>query len=76
MLPLYSRYLKFSAGVLLCAIITLVQAQTDPGVRTGIAGAGGPLPGLSASELARFNEFKDAFQESENVPDGLAPASI
>ena len=73
MLPLYSRYLKFSAGVLLCAIITLVQAQTDPGVRTGIAGAGGPLPGLSASELARFNEFKDAFQESENVPDGLGP---
>jgi len=31
------------------------RGPVDPGVRGGAAGAGGPLPGLSAPELAFFN---------------------
>src|SRR5690349_7297552 len=29
---------------------------TDPGVRGGPAGAGGPLPGMNSNEIALFNE--------------------
>src|SRR5437016_2372872 len=63
------------------------QAQTvapftarDPGVRGGQAGAGGPIPGLTAAELAFFNAGLDAFNEVDSVsgtiPDtglGLGP---
>ena len=46
---------------------------SDPGVRGGPAGAGGPLPGLSANELAFFNLGKEDFEEAEDVADGLGP---
>jgi CxxC motif-containing protein (DUF1111 family) len=46
---------------------------TDPGVRTGAPGAGGPLQGLSNAELQYFNASKDVFQEVDAVPDGLGP---
>jgi CxxC motif-containing protein (DUF1111 family) len=45
----------------------------DPGVRGGAAGAGGPLAGLSASELNFFDVGKDDFEEAEGVGDGLGP---
>jgi len=45
----------------------------DPGVRGGPAGAGGPIAGLTASELAFFNAGKDEFSQAEEVPDGLGP---
>jgi CxxC motif-containing protein (DUF1111 family) len=47
------------------------QAQ-DPGVRDG-AGAGDPLPGLTANQLAFFNAGKAAFNSAEDVADGLGP---
>src|ERR1700752_4377242 len=46
---------------------------TDPGVRGGEPGAGGPLPGLSNAELQFFNASKEVFQEVDVVPDGLGP---
>src|SRR5262245_11946063 len=46
---------------------------TDPGVRTGTPGAGGPLQGLGNAELQYFNAAKDVFGEVDAVPDGLGP---
>jgi CxxC motif-containing protein (DUF1111 family) len=48
-------------------------AQTDPGPRGGTASAGGPVPGLSASLTAAFNQGLTSFREIEAVADGLGP---
>jgi len=45
----------------------------DPGVRGGGPDAGGPLPGLTANQLAFFNQGLEDFNEVEDVPDGLGP---
>jgi len=45
----------------------------DPGVRGGAADAGAPLPGLTANQLAFFDQGKDDFNEAEEVADGLGP---
>jgi CxxC motif-containing protein (DUF1111 family) len=42
-------------------------------VRGGADGAGGPLPGLSANEIAFFELGKDDFAEVEEVDEGLGP---
>jgi len=44
-----------------------MSAQTDPGVRPGVAGAGGPMPGLSTQESQRFSAGLAAFQEVLSV---------
>jgi CxxC motif-containing protein (DUF1111 family) len=49
------------------------SGPTDPGVRNGAPGAGGPLPGLGNLELQYFNASKDVFQEVDTVPNGLGP---
>src|SRR5262252_3836242 len=50
---------------------------SDPGVRGGAAGAGGPISGLDQpvfrGELALFNDGLDTFQEVDEVADGLGP---
>jgi CxxC motif-containing protein (DUF1111 family) len=53
----------------LLAFLTLgtVQAQTDPGVRGGATGAGGPLPALTSQETKLFSQAKDIFQEVDSV---------
>jgi CxxC motif-containing protein (DUF1111 family) len=49
-------------------------SATDPGVRGGPAGAGGPLAGLSAAQLAFFNASEtNRFEEVDDVPGGLGP---
>ena len=48
-----------------------VQA-VDPGVRGGPAGAGGPLPGLNAAELAFFASAQQVFQEIDSVSGTIA----
>jgi CxxC motif-containing protein (DUF1111 family) len=45
----------------------------DPGVRGGLAGAGGPLAGLDADEQAYFTAAKSRFQEIDSVANGLGP---
>jgi CxxC motif-containing protein (DUF1111 family) len=51
-----------------------MPAQTekvvDPGVRGGAAGAGGPLPGLTADETSFFNDGLARFAEIEVVTGG------
>jgi len=49
------------------------SAARDPGVRGAAAGAGAPITGLSATELALFNAGKDDFEEEEKAADGLGP---
>jgi len=50
----------------------ITRAQ-DPGIRTGAATAGGPLPGLTAQELEYFQAGSDDFLEADNVAEGLGP---
>jgi CxxC motif-containing protein (DUF1111 family) len=45
----------------------------DPGMRAGIAGAGSPLPGLTANELQFFRAGNEEFNEIDDVPEGLGP---
>jgi CxxC motif-containing protein (DUF1111 family) len=48
---------------------------TDPGPRGGAAGAGGPLPGLTAAQLAFFTNAQGVFNKVDGVPapGGLGP---
>ena len=48
-------------------------AQVDPGVRGGPAGAGQPLPNLTANERVFFDAGLEDFEEAEGVGDGLGP---
>src|SRR5258707_3198485 len=50
---------------------TSFQAS-DPGVRGGPAGAGGPLAGLSPAEVAFFTSARDVFQEGDSVSGTIA----
>ena len=47
--------------------------QSDPGVRGGAIAAGQPLSGLTAQELAYFNDGLARFLEVDGVPNGLGP---
>jgi CxxC motif-containing protein (DUF1111 family) len=50
---------------------------SDPGVRGGAAGAGGPIAGLDSpvfrGETGLFNDGLETFQEVDAVADGLGP---
>ena len=66
------RHLQRWAGRMASVGLTLslsimLQAQTDPGLRGGAAGAGGPIPGLGNKEGQNFNRGKDAFEEVASV---------
>ena len=56
--------LALGAGMLL--------GQTDPGVRGGGAGAGGPLAGLTIKEGKFFDKGLDAFVEVQSVRGTIA----
>src|SRR6478672_3591994 len=60
------------AAPLFLAMLPL-QAQTDPGVRGGAAGAGGPMANLSVKEGKFFADGKDRFAEVDTVASGLGP---
>jgi len=60
-----TRIVVLACGLVLTASFT--DAQTDPGPRGGVAGAGGPIAGLSTNELTSFNVGADAFQEEASV---------
>jgi len=52
--------------------LSAANAATDPGVRAG-AGAGDPVPGLSADQTALFFEGQATFEEIDALADGLGP---
>src|SRR5947209_14191905 len=64
--------------VLLIALsfASLCAAQKDPGVRGGKPGAGGPLPSLTANELALFNEGRLRTTQLESVCDTCSDAVL
>jgi CxxC motif-containing protein (DUF1111 family) len=49
------------------------QTVSDPGVRGGPAGAGGPLPGLTNNESKFFTAAQAVFEEVDEVAGGLGP---
>ncbi len=70
--------IKLVVAVMLATMVAVVGAAaqfsaSDPGVRGGVAGAGGPLSGLTSSQLALFNIGRDDFEEVEGLGDGLGP---
>jgi len=70
---LSTKFFVPAAAIVLFTSAAPVLAQTDPGVQGGAARAGGPLPGLTANELAFFNVGDEDFEEAEGVGDGLGP---
>lgn len=69
---------KFPLSLLSLATLLLsgmAFAQNDPGVRGGPVGAGGPLPGLSADEVAFFTAARARFQEIDSVSGTVAGES-
>ena len=46
---------------------------SDPGVRGGLAGAGGPINGLTARQLEFFQTGKDEFEDVDGLAEGLGP---
>ena len=55
------------------AAVSSLDAQKDPGARTGQVLSGGPLRGLSTSERAMFQKGLDTFTEVDGVANGLGP---
>jgi CxxC motif-containing protein (DUF1111 family) len=71
-----SKYKLNLATLIAVAVLVaprLAFAQVDPGVRTGAGADGGPLRGLSAGELAFFNEGLADFNSVEETDEGLGP---
>jgi CxxC motif-containing protein (DUF1111 family) len=69
----------FPLGLLVFAFLLfplMAFAQTDPGVRGGAAGAGGPLASVAANSPAGilnfFNASQDAFEEIDSVSGTVA----
>jgi CxxC motif-containing protein (DUF1111 family) len=54
------------------ATVAVVNAATDPGVRPGTAAAN-PIPGLTVDQATLFQIGQDAFNEVEELGDGLGP---
>ena len=67
--------LPFALALAACSMSPSPDSSNarDPGVRGGPAAAGGPIAGLTATELVFFNAGKDDFEETEEVSDGLGP---
>jgi CxxC motif-containing protein (DUF1111 family) len=53
--------------------VTGDESARDPGVRDGLPAAGGPLDGLTGTEVSFFEHGKEDFEEVEDVADGLGP---
>jgi CxxC motif-containing protein (DUF1111 family) len=62
---------SISLAILAMFLCGMAFAQTDPGVRGGAAGAGGPLASVAANNpagsLAFFNDALDTFKEVDSV---------
>ena len=61
-------------GLALMAILTgTVHAQKDPGPRTGTAGAGSPVAGITPDQLRFFQDGANRFNSPDTVSSGLGP---
>src|SRR5690348_14893526 len=64
------------SAIFIFTLVNLCLAQKDPGVRGGAPGAGGPMPGLSANELAMFYEGKLRTTQLEGVCDTCSDVTL
>jgi len=73
------KFRNFALAVLCLALIGLcgipLQAQNDPGPRSGAAAAGSFFPSLNGNEQAFFNQAQQRFQEVDSVSGGIAGES-
>jgi CxxC motif-containing protein (DUF1111 family) len=73
------RFLPATLLALFCGAAVVLGASsgpTDPGPRTGPAGAGGEIAGMTSDQLAQFAGYKHVFTEVNNTvanPVGLGP---
>src|SRR5215469_4952900 len=74
-MPLHSRFVR-QITILAFALSSFALAQKDPGVRPGPPGAGGPIPGLTANELALFFEGKLRTTQLESVCDTCSDVTL
>ena len=63
----------FDAGDASSQLAISTFKARDPGPRGGPAAAGGPIAGLTASQLAFFNAGQADFASAEDFADGLGP---
>lgn len=70
--PKWKSYSSITAGLCFFASVGFVEGATDPGVRSGAADAGAPLPGLTAAELNAFTVAKETFNAVDSVNGTLA----
>jgi CxxC motif-containing protein (DUF1111 family) len=61
------------AGLATAALAAPAQAQVDPGVRGGAAGAGAPFADLTDNEHSFFEVGLEDFEEAEGVGEGMGP---
>ncbi len=69
------EYATAKLGLAMAALAaTVALGQVDPGVRTGATrAAGSPLRGLTSGEMSMFLAGQTAFNEEEEVSNGLGP---
>ena len=66
--------MKLSNVLLILVLSAALNAQVDPGVRPGPAGAGTPIAGMTGGDQDFFaNHAVPTFSEVEAVADGLGP---
>jgi hypothetical protein len=64
------------SAIVALSFASLCFAQKDPGVRSGPAGAGGPIPGLQTNELALFTEGRLRTIQLESVCDTCSDVTL
>ena len=76
-LPPPTAVVLTAAALCLFTLEVRMSSQTvvarDPGVRSGAAAAGQPIPGLTPHELEYFNAGKADFEEAEEANEGMGP---
>jgi hypothetical protein len=75
-MPILIRHVaaKLTCACALLPGVGILMAQSDPGPRLGVAGAGAPFAALTAGELDFFtNHGVPQFSQVEAVADGLGP---
>ena len=67
------RRTPLSVAALATVMVVVSAHAADFGAPVATVTFGKPMRGLTADQLARFNEGKDAFEETEVAEDGLGP---